>query len=110
MYDDEEPPKVSLPEKLIFVNTVTKEEIEVSSEDFGEIDSSNNSVTYSADIAGHGTTTIEVYPEDGHIIHPPADAHVSNSESGSIELHQDTIDAISITMPDDAEDLDENDY
>lgn len=111
MYDDDEPPKVSLPEKLIFVNTLTGEETEVSREEFGRVDYSSNSVTYSADVDGHGTTTIEIFPEHGYHINPPADADVIESESGCAALHQDTIDAISITMPDDLEeDLDEDDY
>lgn len=110
MYDDEQEPTVTLPETLVFVNSITGEETKVDSNDFGVINSSSNSVTFSGDVSGHGTVTIEVTPEYGHIINPPADAYVTESESGQAVLHDNSIAEISIILPEDLDDIDEDDY
>lgn len=110
MYDDEQEPTVTLPETLIFVNSSTGEETKVDSNDFGVIGSSSNSVTFSGDVSGHGTVTVVVTPEYGYIIDPPADAYVTDSESGQAVLHEDSVAEISIILPEDLDDIEDDEY
>lgn len=47
----------------------------------------------------------EIYPEDGYIFDPPASTSVNSVESGhNLNLHQDTVNDISIMVPDETED------
>ncbi|MCH7355911.1 hypothetical protein MMP61_10090 [Acinetobacter sp. NIPH 1958] len=101
MYDDEQEPNVQLPEKLVFINTITGEQIEVHKDDFGIINSSSTSITFSGDVTGHGTTEFEVYADQDFPINPPADAYVIRSESGNIQLHESTVEEISIELAED---------
>lgn len=111
MYDENEEPKVQLPETLKFINHDTGSVFEVDSSDFSVDNATTDSVKYSGEISGYGDVTFEVFPEDGYPVNPPADACVTYTESGSsLELQKSTIGEISITMPDDVEDLDEDDY
>lgn len=104
-------PDVQLPEKLEFIDNDTGSKFAVDSSDFSVDETTEDSVTFSGDISGHGTVSFVVFPEDGFPINPPADVTVINSESGhSLELQQSTIGEISITMPEDLEDINEDDY
>lgn len=101
--DDVNEPEVIFPEMLKFVankGTQFEEIIEVDSSDFsGSDDFTRDSATFSSDVSGHGTVELEVYADRDYFINPPALASV-NSESGSLELHQDTIDEIQIILDD----------
>lgn len=104
-------PVVQLPEKLEFIDRDTGNNFAVDSSDFSVDSTDSNSATFSGDVSGYGEVTFVVQTEDGYPIHPPADAYVTNTESGSsLELEQSTIGEISITIPEDLEDLEEDDY
>lgn len=104
-------PVVQLPEKLEFIDGNTGNNFAVDSSDFSVDSTDSSSVTYRGDISGYGDVTFTVSPEDGYPINPPADAYVTSIESGSsLELEQSTISEISITIPEDLEDLEEDDY
>lgn len=105
MYDDDvKEPEVIFPTILKFVankGTQFEEIIEVYSSDFSSYSDNftRYSVTFSSDVSGHGTVELEVYADRDYYIDPPALVSVS-SESGSLELHQDTIDEIRIIIDD----------